>query len=61
MKLNQLSQRQRLPLNPIEHHDHHELELPGAWESPGSLGTYRFGKEKRTHNFVSYGNKIDSK
>ena len=49
MKLNQLSQRQRLPLNPFEYHDHHELELPGTWEPLGSSGTYRFGKKKRTH------------
>ena len=61
MKLNQLSQRRRLPLSPTEHHDHHELELPGAWEPSGSLGTYWFGKEKRTYNFVSYGNKTESK
>ena len=61
MKLTQLPQWRWLPLNLIGYHDHFELELPGAWELPGSSGTYRFGKKKRTHNFVSYGNKIDSK
>ena len=31
-----------------------------AWEPLGSGGPCRFGEEKRSHNFVSHENKIDS-
>ena len=45
---------------PADRNDCPELELPRAWEPLGSGGPRRFGEEKRSHNFVSHGNRIGS-
>ena len=51
-------QRWRLMLNLVERNDRHKLELPRAWESPGSWGSRRVGEAESSHSFVSHGNKI---
>jgi hypothetical protein len=50
--------RRRLVINPTPAHDLLKLELPGAWESPGSSGPLPFGKGKETQLGIPYGNQV---
>ena len=51
----------RLDLSPSEHNEYYKLKLSGAWKPLCSHYSLSRGEGKSSQNFVSYGNKINSR